>query len=279
MISKPVQYMIYSTLAFTILNAIAKHLNGYHPFQLVFFRSLFTVVFCTIYLKHQSISILGNERKLLIARGVIGVLSMVSFFYALQLMPFGSAVSLRYLAPVFATMMGLWFLKEKVKSIQWLFFLMAFGGAVLLKGFDGRISLFALCLILCSAALVGVVYVLIRKIGMKDHPLVIINYFMSIGVLIGGVFTVLYGKMPIGTDWWWFLGMGIAGFFGQLFVTQAFQMAEANKIAPISYLEVVFSLLLGFFFFGETHSYWSLLGILLIIGGMLLNLVVKGRER
>ena len=128
---KPVRYMIYCTIAFTLMNALAKYLNDFHAFQLVFFRSLSSWVLCVYFLRKKGISLWGNERKLLILRGLTGVASLSAFFYALKLMPFGSAVSIRYLAPVFAAVMGVLFLKEKVKPVQWFYFLMAFSGVVL----------------------------------------------------------------------------------------------------------------------------------------------------
>lgn len=75
---------------------------------------------------------------------------------------------------------------------------------------------------------------------------------------------------------WLFLGgLGVFGFVGQLYMTRAFQIAATNKIAPLKYLEGIFALLLGFFWFEESYSIYTLSGIGLILVGLTLNTIYK----
>ena len=85
----------------------------------------------------------------------------------------GAAVSLRYIAPVFAAFFAVYFLKERVKPIQWLFFILAFSGVLVLKGFDNKLQIEGVVFALISAIFAGLVYITIRKIGSKDHPVVV----------------------------------------------------------------------------------------------------------
>ena len=71
------------------------------------------------------------------------------------------------------------------------------------------------------------------------------------------------------------LSLGIFGFFGQLFMTKAFQIGETSVIAPIKYVEVVFAIIVGVGFLGETYSVWSFVGMGMIISGLLLNIWYK----
>ena len=103
---------------------------------------------------------------------------MTLFFITVQRMPFGASVSLKYLSPIFTAIFAVLLLKEKVEPIQWLFFATALGGVFLLKGFDTRIDFISLILGIIGAIFGGLVYVVIRKIGTTEHPLVIVNYFM-----------------------------------------------------------------------------------------------------
>ena len=75
------------------------------------------------------------------------------------------------------------------------------------------------------------------------------------------------------------LSLGVFGYFGQVFMTKAFQMGETNIIAPIKYIEVVFAIIVGVGFLGETYSLWSFAGMALIICGLLLNLWYKSRQK
>lgn len=250
-------------------------MEHFSAFQLVFFRSITTCLICLSILRAKKIPVLGKQRKLLAIRGFVGVCSMAFFFLALQEIPFGSTVSLRYLSPIFAAILAVFYLKEKISPIQWLFFGMAFLGVVLLKGFDLRINTLGLTYILLSAALSGAVYVLIRKIGKTEHPLVIVNYFMFIASVTGLLLSMSHWQWPVGQEWLTLSTIGIFGFSGQLFMTKAFQIEAASKVAPMKYMEAIFALLVAWLWFDETYSYLALLGIFLILAGMLLNVWVK----
>lgn len=274
---KALQFMLISVSAFTIMNGLIKYLQHIPSFELVFFRSIGSSAICFFLLKKREISILGNQRKLLITRGLVGVTSMVLFFAVIKLIPFGSAVSLRYVSPIFAGILAIFILKEKISPLQWLCFFTAFIGVLLIKGVDTRVSFLGLGLILISAFFSGLVYIIIRKIGTKDHPLVVVNYFMFTATCIGGLVSIFNWQQPIGVEWIILLSMGIFGFFGQLFMTKAYQLAPIGTVAPMKYIEAVFALIVGWLWFGEGYTLLGLLGIFLIVAAMLMNVWVKGK--
>jgi drug/metabolite transporter (DMT)-like permease len=270
--------MILSTLAFSLMNAFVKYLVHFNANQLVFLRSLGSLILTMSYLVYYKIPLLGNKRILLILRGLCGVTSMTLFFMSLKYLPVGSAVSLRYIAPIFAAIFAVFILKEKIKMLQWLFFAIAFSGVLILKGFDSQVSNIGLFLVLGASVFSGLVFILINKIGKQDHPIVIVNYFMAIATVVGGVLSINNWVNPTGIEWFLLLGLGIFGFFGQLFMTKAFQIASTNQVAPIKYVEVIFTVLLGIFWFGEIYTLWSILGIFLIITGLILNVLYKQKS-
>ncbi|WP_165749315.1 DMT family transporter [Cellulophaga sp. Z1A5H] len=270
-------YMVISTLSFTFMNATVKYLVHLPAYELVFFRSLGTLVLTLSFLTYHKIPVLGNKRKLLIYRGLAGVTSMTLYFMSLKYLTMGTAVSLRYIAPIFAAFFAIFLLKEKVKFIQWVFFGIAFGGVMILKGFDGSLDPFGLILIIGAAFFSGLVYVTITKIGKQDHPVVVVNYFMMIATIIGGVLTIFNWVTPKGIEWLLLLGLGIFGYFGQLYMTKAFQSGSTTQVAPLKYIEVLFTVSVGLLWFNEIYTLWSLLGIIMIIGGLILNALYKSR--
>ncbi len=274
-VKKAIYYMVVSTVAFACMNVLLKYLTEYSTFELVFFRSLGTLFFTFIILIHRKIPILGTHKRLLVFRGVIGVTSMSLFFMAIHYMPVGSAVGLRYISPIFAAIFALFILKEKVKPVQWLFFLLSFMGVIALKGFDKNVSIIGLVFAIAAAATSGLVYIVIRKIGDKEHPVVIVNYFMCIAAVVGGILSIFNWKTPHGIDILLLLSLGVLGYFGQLFMTKAFQIGETNIIAPVKYIEVVFSIAAGIGFLGEKYAMLSILGMVMIISGVLLNIWYK----
>ena len=267
--------MFICTSAFTCMNLFVKSLDSFNVFQIVFFRSLGSLFFTLPYLFKNKISLAGNRRGLLILRSVFGLISMMLFFLSLKYIASGTAVSIRYISPFFATFFGLVLLKEKVKPVQWLFFAIAFLGVIILKGLDSELELEGVLYAFLSAFFAGLVYISIRKIGSDDHPVVVVNYFMLISTLIGGLLSIHVWITPVGTEWLVLMSLGVFGYFGQLYMTKAMQIAETNQITPFKYLEVIFTIILGLVWFNESYTVWSLVGILLIVLGLTMNVLIK----
>tara|TARA_R110002033_G_scaffold13662_1_gene40551 strand:+ start:5977 stop:6858 length:882 start_codon:yes stop_codon:yes gene_type:complete len=277
-IKKAIKFMIISTMAFACMNATVKYLVNVNAYQIVFFRSASSLLFTFGFLFRNKIPILGNNHKLLILRGVVGVTSMTLFFMSVKYLSVGTAVSLRYIAPIFAAMFAVLFLKEKIKPLQWLFFIMAFSGVLVLKGLDTNVNTYGLILVLIASVFSGLVYIIISKIGNSEHPVVIVNYFMVVATITGGVLSINNWVNPKGIEWILLFGLGVFGYFGQVYMTKAFQTASTSQVAPLKYIEVIFTLSFGIFLFGEIYTFWSLLGIALIIGGLVLNIVYKEKR-
>lgn len=223
------------------------------------------------------IPLIGNNPKLLTYRALAGFISLSAFFIALARIPLGSAISIRYMGPIFGAIMAFIYLKEKVSSIQWLSFAIAFTGVMFLKGFDLRIDFLSLFLILTSALFIGMVFVLIRFLAQREHYMIIINYFM-VTCIIGSLFFIQFWRMPLGTEWWSVIGIGIFGLIGQIFMTQAFQTEETSVLAPFKYMELVYALIMGYIFFGESYTLLPFIGIVLIMAGMIMNVWAKNKH-
>ncbi len=275
MIKKAILYMIISTFAFTLLNVTVKKLVYYDTAQIVFFRSLGSVFFTTAFIIYHKIPFFGKNNKLLILRSFVGLMSMSLFFMSLKYLPVGSAVTLRYLSPIFAAILAVFILKEKIIPMKWLFFMIAFGGVAILKNSDIQINTIGLSLILSSAFFGGLVYIVINKIGNTEHPITVVNYFMIFSTIAGGILSVFNWKTPITKDWLPLFALGIYGFFGQLYMTKAFQIATVNIVAPLKYIEVIFTLIIGVLLFSEVYNIWSLIGITMIIIALVLNIIYK----
>lgn len=266
-------------MAFACMNVTVKYLVNINAHEIVFFRSASSLFFTFGFLLKNKIPIIGTNNKLLILRGLVGVTSMTLFFMSIKYLSVGTAVSLRYIAPIFATLFAVIFLKEKVKPLQWLFFIMAFSGVLILKGFDTNVSTYGLILVLLASVFSGFVYVIISKIGKSEHPVVVVNYFMIIATITGGILSIDNWVTPNGIEWLLLFSLGVFGYFGQVYMTKAFQTASTNQVAPLKYIEVIFTLLIGLFWVGEVYTFWSLLGIALIIGGLILNVLYKGTSK
>ena len=267
--------MILSALSFTAVNLCVRSVDHLPTFELVFFRSIGSVLCGFFILYRLRVSPLGNQRRLLLLRAIVGVTSLALFFKAIQMMPLGAAVSLRYLSPFFATLLAVIFLRERMLRLQWLFLGTAFLGVLLVKGFDPRVSLAGLAIILTSSVLSGTVYVLIRKIGIGDHPVVVVNYLMCTALFVGGIVSLFNWVQPQGFEWAILLTMGLFGFSAQFFMTRALQLAQASQVTPFKYSEVIFTVLVAWLVFGEYQPLVVLGGMAVIILSLLAHALVR----
>ncbi|MDX1315767.1 MAG: DMT family transporter, partial [Eudoraea sp.] len=140
--SKGVIYMLVAVSFFAIMNILVKYIPRIGSVEIVFFRSLVSLVMSYFTLRVNKIPMWGNNKKWLIIRGLAGSAGLLFFFATLKMMPLGSALAVQYLSPVFTTLLGIYFAKEKVKPLQWVFFLLAFSGVVAIQGFDPRVTAF-----------------------------------------------------------------------------------------------------------------------------------------
>ena len=150
-------------------------------------------------------------------RGLVGVTSMILFFWGIHYISIGSAVTLRYVSPIFAGILAVFFLREVIKPLQWGFFLIAFTGVFLIKSYDPSGSNFGVFLVLVAAFFSAVVYILISKIGKKDHPVVVVHYFMVTATLVGGVGCIFFWVRPDLEDLLLLSSLGFFGFFWSAF--------------------------------------------------------------
>lgn len=274
----PVYFMIFSVFAFSLMNIVVKYLSNFNVYQIVFFRSIGTIAITIPFVLKNKIPFLGKNKKLLIIRGIFGVISLTCFFESLHYLSVGTAVSLRYTAPIFAAIFALIFLKEKIKIAQWIIFIIAFIGVLIIKGFGIDVNTIGLLLAISSAIFMGLIFIVLRKIGSDEHPLVIINYFMIMAFLFGGIMSFNNWTQPNNLEWLLLFSLGIFGYIGQLYLTKAFQSEETSLIAPLKYLEVIFTILFGVLWFDEIYNFWTLLGIFLILIGLIYNIYLKRKQ-
>lgn len=276
--SKGLRFMLVAILFFASMNILIKLVPRIGPVEIVFFRSIVSFIISFVTLKKLKISLWGTNKKWLIIRGVAGSIGLLLFFSTIQKMPLGSAVAIQYLSPIFTSLLGIFIVKERVYSIQWLFFLISFLGVILIQGFDPRVTQLQLVIGISSALASGMAYNSIRKLKLSEHPLVIIFYFPLITIPIAGTFLIFSGwTTPNLFELGILLAIGLATQFAQYFMTKAYQLEDLSKVSSIQYIGIVIALIFGYLFFEESYTIKSITGILILLIGVVLNVGFKTR--
>lgn len=267
--------MLFATLFFSIMNVAVKLLPHIPAVEVVFFRSVVSLILSFGILKVSKINIWGTNRPILILRGASGALALILYFRIIQEIPLASATTILFLSPVFATILGIFFVKEEVRPVQWLFFVISFIGILLVKGFDTRIGMIYLLMGFSSSLFSGIAFNCIRKLNTSEHPLVIIFYFPLVTLPITGIWSYFNWVTPHGMDWLILLMVGILTQIAQYFMTRSFQTEEISKVASLRYMGIIYALIFGYLFFDEDFSFMVYMGMLLTIIGVVINIWFK----
>ncbi|GAB4381244.1 MAG: DMT family transporter [Calditrichia bacterium] len=255
-----------------MMAAAVKALQQKIPSQeIVLARSLFMVVATSIFLIHSHLSFWGNNKKLLFLRGFFGFLGLSAFFYTLTTIPIADSVVIQYTSPIFTALLAIVILKEKTNKKQWMAFVLAFIGVVLVIKPGFSLTFIPAFIGLCGACSSGVAYNLVRKLRESEHPMNIIFYLPAVSIPLSLPGAISDFVLPSGEQWIWLILIGAFTFVAQIFLTIGLHREKAAKATTVSYITVVFSILWGLIFWKEIPDSYSLSGAILILGAIYLT--------
>ena len=239
-------------------------------------RAIISVLLCLIAIRRSGSNPLGRQRGLLLARGVVGFLALTGVFYAFINLPYAQATVLQYLHPVFTAGLAFWFLAERPTPATLICIALSILGLgcvvyPYIESTSAAMPMTAVLAGLAGAFGSGVAYTLVRKLAATEHPSVIVLYFPMVCVPA----TLLLGASdfhwPNQMGWLALLGVGCFTQLGQISLTKAMQTDSASKATSLSYLQIVFAAVLGWFVFDEIPATATLIGATFILLGALIS--------
>lgn len=275
---KAVYNILLATVLFGVMNVFIKWLTGIPSYEIVFFRSVVSLVITLGFLIHLKINPFGKKNRFfLVLRGLAGSAALLLFFYTIQNLPLATAVTIQYLSPIFTIIFTAWIVKESINWRQWIYFLIAFSGVVVIKGFDARVSVLMLSLGVLAAIFSAIAYTAVRSVREKEHALVIVFYLPLSTIPIITPYTMTHWVKPIGIDWILLLGVGVLTQLAQYFMTRAYQLEKVGNVTPFTYTGIIVAIIFGLIFFNESYNVVVVLGILLVLSGVVLNYLYVNR--
>ena len=261
--------MLGSTVLFSLMHVCVRYLSAdLHPFEIAFFRNFLAMIFLLpLILKSGGELLKTNHINWHMFRACLNVVAMLMFFYALSITPLAVVQALSFTAPLFATIMAIFILGEKVRLRRWMAIAVGFTGVlIIIRPGAQPIELGAL-LVLGSASIWALTMIVIKRLSNTDSPLTITTYvtiFLSILSLVPALF---FWVWPHGSQWGWLLFAALTGTLGQLLLAKAFAYAETSIVLPFDFGKIVWSASLGYLFFGEYVSVSTWIGAVVIFSG------------
>ncbi|MDE0727796.1 MAG: DMT family transporter [Alphaproteobacteria bacterium] len=293
--------IVLGMTAITVNDMLIKLLSdGYPLHQMVFLRSIIAVAFSLGMVQLEGgWKILRTDKPFWhLARGLLLVVSNLSFFAALVVLPLADATALFFVAPLFITLLSIPILGEKVGIRRISAVLVGFAGVLVMQRpwESGGSDKLVMLLPVLAAFTYALCQILARRLGASAKASAMAAYIQGIFIVVSIGFYVVAGdgrfaagveneslrfllmpwRWPDGNDGLLFLFLGLLSAVIGYTISQAYRLAPPATVAPFEYVAMPLAVLWGWLVWDYLPSMQILGGIILIMGA---GLYVFVRER
>ena len=259
--------MFLSICAFSVMDLIVKWSENYPVGQVLFFRGFFGIIPILFLIpKDRYLNFYKTKRALLhFKRCFSGLVAIVAIFIALRKLPLATVVSITFAAPIFTTIMSIFFLSEKVGLYRWMAVIVGFIGILIISepGFSSLNIYYIYPIIFCFG--LSYVAIAIKQLSTSE-PVWLIGLFFSISIMILSLFTLHKGWiLPSFKDLFLLCMVGILGGLANLWLTQSYKFSDVSLVTPLKYLALLFAIFFGYVFWNEIPTFKTLIGAALAI--------------
>ncbi|WP_052026169.1 DMT family transporter [Oceaniovalibus guishaninsula] len=272
--------MLLTGVLFVGVTAIVKHLGDHIPApQAAFLRYAMGLVFLLPVLGQFRRADLGaREWRLFAMRGGLHAAGVMLWFYAMTQIPIAEVSAMGYLAPVYVTVGAALFLGERLAWPRITAILVALAGVVVIlrPGFreisPGHLAM------LGQAVLFAGSYLIAKRLSDSVAPGIVVA-MLSLGVTVGvAPFALAVWVTPTPVELAWLFTVACIATAGHMTMTLAFQAAPITVTQPVTFLQLVWAVALGYFVFGEGVDVWVIAGGAVILGAVLVITVREARR-
>jgi drug/metabolite transporter (DMT)-like permease len=210
-------------------------------------------------------------------RGVYGLIGMFLNFGSITLLPLAEATTLSFTAPIFAVLLTIVLLREKVGVWRWTAVLLGFAGVLIIAQPGGdHLPLFGAAIGLGGAFMIALISIQIADLNRTEQPVTIVLWFatMSTGVLL--IPLLVFGHAHNAHEWLLLLATGVIGSIGQLLLTSSLRFGKVASVIVMDYSALIWATLYGWLVWQVLPPATTWIGAPLIIGA---GVVIAWRER
>jgi len=270
-------YMFLSVCAFSLMDLIVKWSENYPLGEVLFFRGFFGLLPIIFLIPRDRISDFYKTKRsgLHFLRCFIGLIALTAIFIALRNLPLATVVSISFAAPIFTTIMSIFFLSEKVGIYRWLAVIVGFIGIIIITqpGLSALNIYYIYPIIFCLG--LSYVAIAIRQLSTSE-PVWLISFYFSASITILGLISLPFGwVMPSLKDFILLSLVGVLGGVANLLLSQSYKLSEVSLVTPLKYLALIFGIIFGYLIWDEVPTILTLFGSTLVI---LSSLIIFRRE-
>ena len=265
---KAILLNISAWMLLPFMDGMAKHLSTeIHFIQVVwgryFFMAILSLLITYFFFNHN----LRWPKNLPIqlSRSLFLFLSTVFFFFSISKISLAEALTLSFVSPIIVTILSIFLLNEKVGVRRWIAVFLGFAGVIIVirPGFNeiNIATVAALGTGICYAFYI----VSTRKLSSIDSPLLTLIFTALSGVILISLVVPFFWTWMNFSQWLILISLASIGTVAHLLIILSLNFAEASKLAPLGYFEIITNVLIGYYFFNDFPNKWIWVGLLLII--------------
>lgn len=266
----PVAAMLLVTTSMALMVGIAAAarsaaLAGIDPLQIMFFRNFVCVVLMLPLLYRRGWSLVQTSQPRLYGfRVAVSFIAMLCYFEALARMPMGEVTAIGFLAPLFAALFAIFLLGEHVGPQRWVALLVGFAGAMIILRPAGTPLGTGQMFALGWAMAMGLVAPLIKQLTGADDAdrIVFITNLISVPVsLVPALFVWEWPPLSVLPQ---LVLLGVFAALGHLTLVRGLAISDASLAMTFDFSRLPFSVVVGYFAFGELIDVWTWVGAIVI---------------
>ena len=265
---KAILLNISAWMLLPFMDGMAKHLSTeIHFIQVVwgryFFMAILSLLLTYFFFNHNLRW--PKNLQIQLSRSLFLFLSTVFFFFSISKISLAEALTLSFVSPIIVTILSIFLLNEKVGVRRWIAVFLGFAGVIIVirPGFNeiNIATVAALGTGICYAFYI----VSTRKLSSIDSPLLTLLFTGLSGVILISLVVPFFWTWMNFSQWLILISLASIGTVAHLLIILSLNFAEASKLAPLGYFEIITNVLIGYYFFNDFPNKWIWLGLLLII--------------
>ena len=241
------------------------------PWEAMFYRSVLLSAWCLYRIrKEPGIEPTPRENFWLWSRGIVGVLSLSTYYYGVLHIPLGMAALFSSSSPIYVTLLALVVTGELMTKVRLLSVVFGFLGVALVGwgAFQttGEYTHFDIVIAALTGPLAALAYFSIRQLKRIKSEQIMLS--LGLGGVIVSVIAMAVQGMNLPQTLWGQLALiasAAPAVLAQVALTKAFRLAPASQVSPLQYTGPVFSTLYGLTFLNETLPRTAILGVMIVL--------------
>lgn len=258
--------MFLATIVLACMHGMVRFLGAdLHPFVIAFYRNLFGFIAVLPLVLRAGLSGLYTKHpRIMVLRGISGILAMLTWFYGLAKVPTAEATALSFMAAIFSALAAFFFLNEKMRLRRWLAIFGGFIGVIVVLQPNTENYNPYMLLVLVSCVFWGFSVTIVKYLTRTDSTTSIVAWMSILITVLSLPPALLYWEWPNGDQLLLLTTMGILGTLGHLGMAKGLSLADTTAVMSIDFMRLIWAALIGIYFFSDGFDVYTWVGAIII---------------